>query len=111
MLAIEASGVTKVYRRFSNRRQFATLKSALLKGTLLRDLHPDETFAALRNVSFAVPQGSTYGIIGRNGSGKSTMLKLVAGITKPTEGSVRVEGRIMSLIHISEPTRLGMISY
>ena len=100
MLAIEASGVTKVYRRFSNRRQFATLKSALLKGTLLRDLHPDETFAALRNVSFAVPQGSTYGIIGRNGSGKSTMLKLVAGITKPTEGSVRVEGRISALIEL-----------
>jgi len=100
MLAIEASGVTKVYRRFSNRRQFATLKSALLKGTLLRDLHPDETFAAVRNVSFAVPQGSTYGIIGRNGSGKSTMLKLVAGITKPTEGSVRVEGRISALIEL-----------
>ena len=100
MLAIEASGVTKVYRRFSNRRQFATLKSALLKGTLLRDLHPDETFAAVRNVSFAVPQGSTYGIIGRNGSGKSTMLKLVAGITKPTEGRVRVEGRISALIEL-----------
>jgi len=100
MLAIEASGVTKVYRRFSNRRQFATLKSALLKGTLLRDLHPDETFAAVRNVSFAVPRGSTYGIIGRNGSGKSTMLKLVAGITKPTEGRVRVEGRISALIEL-----------
>jgi ABC-type polysaccharide/polyol phosphate transport system ATPase subunit len=100
MPAIDVSGVTKVYRRFSNRRQFATLKSALLKGTLLRDLRPDETFAAVRNVSFRVPAGTTYGIIGRNGSGKSTMLKLVAGITKPTEGTVKVEGRISALIEL-----------
>ncbi len=100
MVAIEATGVTKVYRRFSNRRQFATLKSALLKGTVLRDLRPDETFAAVRNVSFKVPQGTTYGIIGRNGSGKSTMLKLVAGITKPTEGRVDVKGRISALIEL-----------
>jgi ABC-type polysaccharide/polyol phosphate transport system ATPase subunit len=100
MLAIEATDVTKIYRRFANRRQFATLKSALLKGTILRDLHPDETFAAVRDVSFKVPKGVTYGIIGRNGSGKSTMLKLVAGITKPTEGSVVVDGRISALIEL-----------
>ncbi|HOC17289.1 MAG TPA: ABC transporter ATP-binding protein [Vicinamibacterales bacterium] len=98
--AIEATGVSKVYRRFGNRRQFATLKSALLTGTLLRDLRPEETFPAVRGVSFRVPRGSTYGIIGRNGSGKSTMLKLVAGITKPTEGTVRVDGRISALIEL-----------
>jgi ABC-type polysaccharide/polyol phosphate transport system ATPase subunit len=100
MVAIEASGVTKIYRRFSGRRQFATLKSALLRGTLVRDLHPAGTFAAVRNVSFKVPQGTTYGIIGRNGSGKSTMLKLVAGITKPTEGAVTVNGRLSALIEL-----------
>ena len=100
MFAIEATGVTKVYRRFANRRQFATLKSALLRGTVVRDLRPNETFAAVRNVSFTVPKGTTYGIIGRNGSGKSTMLKLVAGITKPTEGKVVVDGRISALIEL-----------
>jgi len=100
MVAIDASNVTKVYRRFSGRRQFATLKSALLRGTVLRDLHPAGTFAAVRNVSFKVPQGATYGIIGRNGSGKSTMLKLVAGITKPTEGTVTVKGRLSALIEL-----------
>ncbi len=67
---------------------------------MLRDLHPAGTFAAVRNVSFKVPQGATYGIIGRNGSGKSTMLKLVAGITKPTEGSVTVNGRVSALIEL-----------
>jgi ABC-type polysaccharide/polyol phosphate transport system ATPase subunit len=98
--AIEADHATKIYRRFANRRQFATLKSALLKGTVLRDLHPDETFAAVDDVSFQVRRGTTYGIIGRNGAGKSTMLKLVAGITKPTSGSVAVDGRISALIEL-----------
>jgi ABC-type polysaccharide/polyol phosphate transport system ATPase subunit len=100
MAAIDASNVTKIYRRFSGRRQFATLKSALLGGSVLRDLHPAGTFAAVRNVSFTVPQGTTYGLIGRNGSGKSTMLKLVAGITKPTEGAVKVTGRLSALIEL-----------
>jgi ABC-type polysaccharide/polyol phosphate transport system ATPase subunit len=98
--AIEAVDVTKVYRRYARSRQFATLKSALLSRSLIRDLHPDETFPALQGVSFSVPQGTTYGIIGRNGSGKSTMLKCVAGITKPTTGRVTVRGRISALIEL-----------
>ena len=79
--AISLSHVSKVYRRFSG-RQFATLKSALLQRSILRDLTASETFPALTDVSFSVPKGCTYGVIGRNGSGKSTALKLVAGITK-----------------------------
>ena len=98
--AIEASHVSKVYRRYGRRRQFATLKSAILQGTMISDLKADETFQALQDVSFAVPAGSTYGIIGRNGSGKSTMLKCVAGIAKPTSGSVKVTGRISALIEL-----------
>src|SRR5262245_45533871 len=97
--AIELSGVTKIYRRYSG-RQFATLKSALLQRSILRDLRPDETFPALTDVSFVVPKGITYGVIGRNGSGKSTALKLVAGITKPTSGTVLVNGRVSALIEL-----------
>jgi lipopolysaccharide transport system ATP-binding protein len=100
MNAIEVSHVSKVYRRYSRRRQFATLKSALLRGSLIRDLRPDETFAALQDVSFTAPAGRTLGVIGRNGSGKSTLLKLVAGITKPTSGTVVVTGRISALIEL-----------
>ena len=97
--AITLADVTKIYRRYSG-KQFATLKSALLQRSILRDLQPSETFPALTDVSFAVAKGSTYGIIGRNGSGKSTALKLVAGITKPTSGSVHVDGRISALIEL-----------
>jgi ABC-type polysaccharide/polyol phosphate transport system ATPase subunit len=98
--AIDVSHVTKVYRRYSGRRQFATLKSALLSGSVIRDLRPEERFTAVEDVSFDVPAGRTLGIIGRNGSGKSTMLKLVAGITKPTTGTVRVNGRVSALIEL-----------
>jgi ABC-type polysaccharide/polyol phosphate transport system ATPase subunit len=98
--AIDVRNVSKVYRKYARKKQFATLKSAILDGSLLGDLKPDETFQALRGVSFAVPKGCTYGVIGRNGSGKSTLLKCVAGITRPTEGSVTVDGRISALIEL-----------
>ncbi|HYM26050.1 MAG TPA: Wzt carbohydrate-binding domain-containing protein [Vicinamibacterales bacterium] len=97
--AIELNHVTKIYRRYSG-RQFATLKSALLQRSILRDLQPSEVFPALTDVTFSVPKGATYGVIGRNGSGKSTALKLVAGITKPTSGRVRVDGRVSALIEL-----------
>jgi ABC-type polysaccharide/polyol phosphate transport system ATPase subunit len=97
--AIELLNVSKIYRRYSG-KQFATLKSALLQRSLVRDLAPSEMFPALTDVSFSVPKGSTFAVIGRNGSGKSTALKLVAGITKPTAGTVRVDGRISALIEL-----------
>ena len=100
MNAIEVIHASKIYRRFGHKKQFATLKSALLRGSLIRDLKPDETFTAVRDVPFTVPSGCTLGVIGRNGSGKSTMLKLVAGITKPTSGTVTVNGRISALIEL-----------
>jgi ABC-type polysaccharide/polyol phosphate transport system ATPase subunit len=97
--AIELTNVTKIYRRYGG-KHFATLKSALLQRSILRDLRPSETFPALTDVSFSVPKGSTFGVVGRNGSGKSTALKLVAGITKPTSGRVSVAGRISALIEL-----------
>jgi len=98
--AIQVSDVTKVYQRYSHRKQFRTLKSALLGGSLLSDLRPDERFPALSGVTFNVRAGSTFAIIGRNGSGKSTLLKVIAGISKPDSGTVTVNGRISALIEL-----------
>ena len=63
MNAIELLHVSKIYRRYGG-RQFSTLKSALLQRSILRDLQPSETFPALRDVTFNVPKGSTFGVIG-----------------------------------------------
>jgi ABC-type polysaccharide/polyol phosphate transport system ATPase subunit len=98
--AIEVRDVRKVYRRYGRRKQFGTLKSALLSRGRERDANDARTFEALRGVSFDVAQGKTFGIVGRNGSGKSTMLKLIAGIGKPTSGDVRVHGRVSALIEL-----------
>jgi ABC-type polysaccharide/polyol phosphate transport system ATPase subunit len=100
MNAIEARDVHKVYRRSHRRKQFATLKSAFLSGSVLRELRSGDLFQALNGVSFDVAAGRTFGIIGRNGSGKSTMLKMIAGIGKPTSGTVTVNGRVSALIEL-----------
>ena len=57
-------------------------------------------FYALRDVSFRVARGETLGIIGRNGSGKSTILKLIAGVMAPSEGEINVYGRVSPLIEL-----------
>lgn len=70
-----------------------------------------EPFLALDAVSFIVPQGQMLGLLGTNGAGKSTVLKLVAGITQPTDGRVRVRGRIASLLELGvgfHPDLTGM---
>ena len=65
----------------------------------LRTPH-SEDFWALKDVSFEVKQGDVLGIIGRNGAGKSTLLKILSRITEPTEGRVRIKGRVASLLEV-----------
>jgi len=98
--AIVASGITKMYRRMAPGFQLRTLKSALLEGSLVRGLSPEEAIVALSDVSFEVGKGEAFGLIGSNGSGKSTLLKLVAGMLRPDAGTVAVDGRVAALIEL-----------
>ena len=67
--------------------------------TIKRQLSYDE-FWALKDVSFSVSRGDAVGLVGLNGSGKSTMLKVIAGVLKPTKGSVTVGGSVAPLIEL-----------
>jgi len=60
----------------------------------------DEDLWALRDISFSVAQGEVLGIIGRNGAGKSTILKILSRVTAPTSGKIKVKGRIASLLEV-----------
>ncbi|MBI5434663.1 MAG: ABC transporter ATP-binding protein [Planctomycetes bacterium] len=91
--AILCRGLGKAYRMYQKpiHRVWELLVPGLKK-------HTD--FWAVRNVYLDIPPGSTVGIIGENGAGKSSLLKLLTGITRPTEGELHVNGRIASLLEL-----------
>jgi ABC-type polysaccharide/polyol phosphate transport system ATPase subunit len=92
--AIRVDHVWKSFRLYHERNQY--LKAALLRGRRARY----EQFWALHDVSFDVARGETFGIIGSNGSGKSTMLKCLAGIIFPEKGKVTADGRLAALLEL-----------
>jgi lipopolysaccharide transport system ATP-binding protein len=108
--AIRVRGVSKRYQRGQPSGLLAErLNDAVLSpvrrligrgGELESDAHEEQEFWALRDVSFDVHFGEAVGIIGRNGAGKSTMLKLLSRITLPTEGRIELHGRTTSLLEV-----------
>jgi ABC-type polysaccharide/polyol phosphate transport system ATPase subunit len=91
--AIEVQDVSKRFRLYRE-------KPSSLKQRLLSSRSRAVEFWALRDVSFDVPQGSTLGLIGHNGSGKTTILKVIAGILRPTSGIVNQRGRLSALLEL-----------
>ncbi len=94
MYSIRVNGVTKVYQLYD--RPIDRLKEAL--SITRKSRHKD--FFALDKVSFDVEKGQTVGIIGTNGSGKSTILKIITGVLTPTEGNVEINGKISALLEL-----------
>ncbi|RPF25911.1 ABC transporter ATP-binding protein [Georgenia muralis] len=92
--AVEVSDVSKKFRIYHERNQ--TLKSAIMRGR--RSVHED--FWALKDVSFDIPEASTFALVGDNGSGKSTLLKCMAQILYPSSGSITANGRIAALLEV-----------
>lgn len=92
--AITIKDVTKIYKLYD--RPIDRLKEAL--NPLHKEYH--KKFYALNNLSFDVKKGETVGIIGTNGSGKSTILKIITGVLTPTTGKVEVNGVISALLEL-----------
>jgi len=97
--AILLENVNKSFEKVVLRSGYTTLKTALTH-LWSRDAEPPERVQALENVCLAVPPGATLGILGRNGSGKSTMIRIIAGIYRPDTGRVLAQGRVSALIEL-----------
>jgi ABC-type polysaccharide/polyol phosphate transport system ATPase subunit len=94
MARVEFQQVSKTFTRHAGRR---------LAGQFLQDWFSrsgGERFHALREVSFALEQGQSLGVVGANGAGKSTLLSLVAGLTAPDAGEMTVSGRLVPLLEL-----------
>ncbi|MBM6400983.1 ABC transporter ATP-binding protein [Phycicoccus sonneratiae] len=94
VISVEGLGV-EFYR---SRRRRMQLREMLFRG---RTGAPRETFWALRDVSFDIMPGEAVGVVGGNGGGKSTLLKMLAGVLLPDEGTVTVRGGVAPLIELT----------
>ena len=111
-MVIQAEGVSKRYRLGVIGRDLLVEEVAAMFGRLRGrkdrrkeqsgedDQRVGEYFWSLRDVSFDMHQGEILGIIGRNGAGKSTLLKVLSRITQPTKGTIRMRGKVSSLLEV-----------
>ena len=92
-IVVRAAGLGKAYRLYA--QPIHRLRDLVLPGRF-----HSEPFWALRGVDLTLRRGETLGIIGRNGSGKSTLLQLICGILKPSEGDLKVSGRLAPMLEL-----------
>lgn len=103
-IRVIALGKTYTIDHQGDQARYSSLRDAMVhgvKGMFNRSGRPtQERFAALHDVSFDVARGEAIGVIGRNGAGKSTFLKILSRITEPSSGEVHVAGRVSSLLEV-----------
>ncbi len=99
-LAVSVRGISKMYEIGGRTNNAGTLAESAIQWLRRPFGAEPKEFWALRDVSFDVRHGEVVGIIGRNGAGKSTLLKILSQITEPTEGEVRLYGRVGSLLEV-----------
>jgi lipopolysaccharide transport system ATP-binding protein len=108
-IAIRVENLSKLYKIGAVNERHDTLRDQIAdgfktlfqrNGRLSSARHGEDTFWALKKISFEVKKGDIVGIIGRNGAGKSTLLKILSRITKPTEGQAEIYGRVGSLLEV-----------
>lgn len=92
-VVIKFSNVTKQYKLFKNDKQ--RFKAIFTKKKLYK------TKYAVNNLSFEIKKGEAVAFFGRNGAGKSTVLKMITGVTFPTEGEILVDGRVSALLELT----------
>src|SRR5579862_5559312 len=96
-----------VYKKFRKGEMYNSLRDLIpaLTGKMFQQQELDSTnkrdFWALQDISFEVKQGEAFGIIGHNGAGKSTALKILSKIMNPTKGRMIVNGRLAALIEVT----------
>ncbi len=93
-LAIHVEGLNKIYKLYDHNRDRLFDSLGLARKKKFREHY------ALRNVNLDVQKGECVGIIGTNGSGKSTILKIITGVLNATSGQVQVNGRISALLEL-----------
>ena len=105
--AVRVSHLGKQYQIGQSQGRYKSLRESLtnaVRAPIQKWLHPSSQaknfFWALDDVNFEIQHGEAVGIIGRNGAGKSTLLKILARITDPTRGEIRLRGRVGSLLEV-----------